>query len=213
MCFNAPVSFLTFFVGMYIAYEIWNRPKEKAYEKKYDYWNALFIVSFISMQFAEGLAWLNYDIARYLVIYIVSLQPVIQSLGNAYFNNQPFFYIPVIIGLILFGIVKIPDKIGVGPNGHLDWFVNFDNKLYYTIYFIFYFTFMLVPLFWQQPLSRYSPLIIYGVGTLIWTLYNYMETNEFSSMWCFLAIGYAFLAYYLNKNNQKENEQKQNQNQ
>ncbi len=204
MCFNAPVSFLTFFVGMCIAYEIWNRPKEKTYEKKYDYWNALFIVSFISMQFAEGLAWLNYDIARYLVIYIVSLQPVIQSLGNAYFNNQPLFYIPVIIGLILFGIVKIPDKIGVGPNGHLDWFVNFDNKLYYTIYFIFYFTFMLVPLFWQQPLSRYSPLIIYGVGTLIWTLYNYMETNEFSSMWCFLAIGYAFLAYFVNMKSNEE---------
>ena len=194
---------------MYIAYEIWNRPSEKTYQKNYDYWNALFIVSFISRQFAEGLAWLNYDIARYLVIYIVSLQPVIQSLGNAYFNNQPLFYIPVIIGLILLGIVKIPDKIGVGANGHLDWFVTFDNKLHYIIYFIFYFTFMLVPLFWQQPLSRYSPLIIYGVVTLIWTLYNYMETNEFSSMWCFLAIGYAFLAYYLNKNNQKENEQNQ----
>ena len=53
MCYNAPVSFITFFVGIYIAYEIWNRPNEKVYNKKYDYWNALFIISFISMQFAE----------------------------------------------------------------------------------------------------------------------------------------------------------------
>lgn len=199
MCYNAPVSFTTFVIGIYIAYEIWVRNAKDAYNKNYDYWNALFVVSFISMQFAEGLAWLNYDIARYLIVYIVTLQPIIQSFGNAYFNGQKIFYIPVLIGILFILLIRVPENIGVGPNGHLDWSLRFDNIWSYSLYFIFYYGFMLIPLFWQIPITRFYPLIIYGVGTLLWTNYNYKATGEFSSMWCFLAIGYAILAFYLNR--------------
>jgi hypothetical protein len=198
MCFNAPVSFITFFVGMYIAYELWSRKKEEAYEKKYDYWNSLFVVSFILMQLAEGFAWLGYDLAKYFIIFIVGLQPIVQSFGNAYFNGQPLFYIPVIIGFMLLSVLRVQEKIGVGLNGHLNWFLNFDNKMWYFIYFAYYFTFMTVPLFWQVPLNRYSILAVYGILTLLWSVYNYQLSGEFSSMWCFLAIGYAILAYIVN---------------
>jgi len=199
MCYSARISFTTFFIGIYIAYEIWTRDASRVFNKNYDFWNALFILSFISMQFAEGLAWLNYDIARYLVVYIVALQPVIQSFGNAYFNNQPIFYIPVIIGFLMMFLIRPPGKIGVGPNGHLDWFVRFDNNWSYVFYFLFYYSFMAIPLLWQKPIQRFSPLLIYGILILIYSIYNYRETGEFSSMWCFLAIGYAILAYLLNR--------------
>jgi hypothetical protein len=198
MCYNAPVSFTTFFVGMYIAYELWSRKKEEAYEKKYDYWNSLFVVSFILMQLAEGFAWLGYDIAKYFIIYIVGLQPIVQSFGNAYFNGQPLFYIPVIIGFLLLSFVRNPEKISAGINGHLNWSVKFDNVFIALLCLSYYFIFISLPMLWQVPLKRYIILGIYGVLTLLWSLYNYQISGEFSSMWCFLAIGYAILAYIVN---------------
>lgn len=205
MCFNAPVSFLTFFVGMYIAFEIWYRPKEKAYQKNYDYWNALFIVSFILVQLGEGFIWLGYDIFRYFLVFIVGIQPIVQSFGNAYFNNKPIFYIPVIIGLLFLFILRAPKNIGTGINGHLDWEIKHINIYFLILYGIYYFTFMSLPLLWQVPYNRFLVLFIYGVSTAIWSFYNYHLTGEFSSMWCYLAIGYAFLAYFLNmKSNQED---------
>ena len=150
------------------------------------------------MQLAEGFVWLGYDIAKYFIIYIVGLQPIVQSFGNAYFNEQPLFYIPVIIGFMLLSVLRVQDKIGVGINGHLSWFLNFDNKVWYFIYFAYYFTFMNIPLFWQIPLKRYSILAVYGILTFLWSVYNYKLSGECSSMWCFLAIGYAVLAYIVN---------------
>ena len=209
MCYNAPISFITLFVGLYIAYEIWNRPSEKAYKKNYDYWNALFIANFILIQLAEGLAWLDFDISRYLLLYIVAFQPIIQSFGNAYFNNQPLFYIPVIIGLLYIPFFRVIDKITKGVGGHLVWNVNHINKYLMILYGVYYFTYMSLPLLWQVPLQRYSILIVYGLLTLTWSLYNYNLSGEFTSMWCFLGIGYAFLAYIVNmKSPEKDQDHK-----
>lgn len=198
MCYNAPISFLTFFVGMYIAYEIWNRPKDKAFHKNYDYWNALFIVSFIFVQLGEGFIWLGYEIFRYFLVFIVALQPIVQSFGNAYFNGKSIFYIPVIIGLLFLFILRAPKNIGKGMNGHLDWGIEHIHVYFIILYGIYYFTFMCLPLLWQVPHKRFLVLFIYGVTTCLWSFYNYNYSGEFSSMWCYLAMGYAFLAYIVN---------------
>lgn len=206
MCFNAPVSFITFLTGIYIAYEIWSRQADEAYQKNYDYWNALFIVSFILVQLWEGFIWLGFDLAKYFLVLTIGLQPIVQSFGNAYFNGQPLFYIPTIIGLLFLLFFSVPEKMGKGINGHLNWQMNTDkNTFFYLLFGVFYFVFMSIPLIWQVPFSRYGILVVYGVITLIWSFYNFNSSGEFSSMWCFLAIGYAFLAYLVNKKTVNDN--------
>ena len=93
MCYNAPISFFTFFVGIIISYLIWNRDSSEVYNKNYDYWNSLFILSFIVMQLAEGFTWLGYN-CNLIFLIIICSQAIKQCFGNAYFNKiKEFYYI------------------------------------------------------------------------------------------------------------------------
>jgi cytochrome b561 len=151
------------------------------------------------MQLLEGFIWLGYDWVRILIPVLIALQPIVQSFGNAYFNRQPVFYIPVIIGFLVMAFIRVPKKIDVGPNGHLDWNMRFSSHMAFVFFYLFYYAFMTIPLLWQRPFSRFGALPVFGAVILIWSLYNYNDSGEFSSMWCFLAIGYAFIAYEVNK--------------
>jgi len=136
----------------------------------------------------------------------VGIQPIVQSFGNAYFNDKSLFNIPVILGLLFLLLLRFPKKIGKGINGQLNWEINHINMYFIFLYGIYYFIFMSLPLLWQVPYNRFLPLFLYGLLTCIWSYYNYILSGEFSSMWCYLAIGYAFLAYFVNMKSTLKNQ-------
>jgi len=88
----------------------------------------------------------------------VGIQPIVQSFGNAYFNDKSLFNIPVILGLLFLLLLRFPKKIGKGINGQLNWEINHINMYFIFLYGIYYFIFMSLPLLWQVPYNRFLPL-------------------------------------------------------
>ena len=198
MCFNAPVSFGSYIFGMLMAVVVLLRPASSAYYKPYDYWSVLMIISYVTVQLGEGLLHIGKDIGRQVILYSIALQPVLFSLGAAYWGKTPFFYAPTLAGLLFLPFLGFKSKVGRGPNGYLDWVFKFPSRKTELAYVLYYFTFMFLPLFAMTPLTRFYPLIVYLAATLLYSLYNYSNTGEWSTMWCFLAIGFSALAYYVN---------------
>lgn len=199
MCYNAPVSFGSYFFGLVIATTIYLRNPATAFFRPYDYWNLLTILSYITVQLGEGLLHLEHLWGRWIILYSIALQPVVNSFGAAYWGKSPIFYIPFVIGLLFIPFLSIKGDITRGPNGYLDWIFKFPGKTFTIIYAIYYFTFMFLPLTQMKPITRFYPLIIYLAITLLISLYNYGRSGEWSSMWCFMAIGYSVLCYYSNQ--------------
>lgn len=199
MCFNAPVSFGSYIFGIVMTVVILLRPSSSAYFKPYDYWNAIVILSYITVQLGEGLLHIGKDIGKWVILYSVALQPVVMSFGAAYWGKSPLFYIPTVVGLMFLPMLSMKNRVSRGPNGYLDWVFKFPSSRLMTVYSIYYFTFMFLPLLVMTPFSRFYPLVIYLAATLLYSLYNYSNTGEWSTMWCFLAIGYSALCYVLNR--------------
>ena len=105
---------------------------------------------------------------------------------------------PYTRGFDVLPLLGFKNKVGRGPNGYLDWVFKFSSKNVEALYSLYYFTFMFLPLFVMTPLTRFYPLIVYLAATLLYSIYNYSKSGERSSMWCFLAIGYSALCYYVN---------------
>ena len=198
MCFNAPVSFGSYIFGMLMAAVVLLRPASSAYYKPYDYWSVLMIISYVTVQLGEGLLHIGKDIGRQVILYSIALQPVVLSFGAAYWGKKSWFYAPTLAGLMFLPLLGFKNKVGRGPNGYLDWVFKFSSKNVEVLYSLYYFTFMFLPLFAMTPLTRFYPLIVYLAATLLYSIYNYSKSGEWSSMWCFLAIGYSALCYYVN---------------
>lgn len=218
MCHNSNVSIFSFIIGILLVFIIFTRNEQKSINKKYDYWNILFILSFITVQLGEFFIWKGLDnnndkklinIGLCIISFCVLMQPIIQSFGNAYFNDIKIFYIPVIIGLYFLFYINIKKTITIGPNHHLIWSFNDDNFNLITSFRIYYIIFIALGLLWMKPIKKFIWLYIYGIIILLISYYNYYKTNEDNSMWCFYSLGYAFLAYFLNKkyisNNMSDN--------
>ena len=160
MCYNAPISFFTFFVGIIISYLIWNRDSSEVYNKNYDYWNSLFILSFIVMQLAEGFTWLGYN-CNLIFLIIICSQAIMQCFGNAYFNKIKEFYYIIFIFILTFPFVGKPKSIVVGENKHLAWVLDFKGSFLIEItWTILYLSMLFIPLLWQKdlPLSNFCVL-------------------------------------------------------
>lgn len=199
MCYNAPVSFSTFFIGISIAIYLYQRNLPN------DRWNAMFITSFIFIQLIEGFIWINNfktnNIIPYLILITLICQPLSQIYGllqQKYISNKTkiFFKYAFIIGFILSATALIslsPQKTKTGPCGHIDWNLKFNNKIIQYIYFSFYLIFLGLPLIFMKPYYKGITLLSYGIFSFIAILIIY-SAKEFSSMWCFVAIIYAILA-------------------
>ena len=204
MCYSAPVSFITFILGILIAYHLYLRNRGS------DRWIAFFIISFIIMQFLEGIMWLYKDnglsvprFMSYLVLLTLAIQPLVQIGGLLNSNNnldknwEKIFRIGFGLILILTFInlfQLIPKSILVGKCGHLDWNLSFQNIDLWDLFLIIYFIFMGLPLLFMKPFNRGLILLSFGIlsAILIGSIYG---RKEFSSMWCFVAIIYGLLAF------------------
>lgn len=198
MCYNASSSYSSFIFSILLAYVIWMRDNVNVINKNYDYWNVLFMLSYIFVQLGEGMVWQGFDIGKYIILYSVLLQPIMQTFGNAYYNNQPHYYIYVFLGIIFLLLGKISKKIAIGPNHHLQWNILFNTKLVSILFILYYFIFTALPILEQKPRKNFKWLFILYIIALVYSLYSYINSNEWTSMWCFSAIIYSITAYYIN---------------
>lgn len=78
-------------------------------------------------------------------------------------------------------------KTTLGPNGHLshDWYPETSLSRLNALLII-------VP-FWLQG---YTSFALFVTLTALFSALNYYKSNEFSSMWCFFALGFWFLVIW-----------------
>lgn len=86
-----------------------------------------------------------------------------------------------------------------GSSGHIEWYMN-DGPLLGKWGWL-YLVGILVPLllifaYYMWADIEIAILIIYGILSAAYVMSNY-PPNAFSSMWCYLSIGFAFLAFFL----------------
>ena len=196
--------------------------------KQFDVGNAAFIISFTTIQLLEYYIWKSIDnnnksdneYYTRLVPLVLFIQPIVQT----YFswkitnNNLLFNLLIVYILIFLFTLTTINNfeyQSEVGENKHLIWYktkVNFSLPLYKTKTdktkvnpkektiviqrFIFGYIYLLglgIGLYFTQQYT----LLLYGILSFMYIWKNYPE-DEFSSMWCFVAIYYSILALMIN---------------
>ena len=176
--------------------------------KQFDVGNAAFIISFTTIQLLEYYIWKSIDnnnksdneYYTRLVPLVLFIQPIVQT----YFswkitnNNLLFNLLIVYILIFLFTLATINNfeyQSEVGKNKHLIWYktkVNTKEKTIVIQRFIFGYIYLLglgIGLYFTKQYI----LLLYGIISFIYIWKNYPE-DEFSSMWCFVAIFYSILA-------------------
>jgi len=207
MCWNSPISIVTFIIEVTICIYLFRR------NKNFDRMNSIFILSFSLIQLLEGFIWLGVsDKCEYngfvsLIPIALWLQPLAQSYGlyYVYKNNKDLGrlidvkYIPIILMFLymIFFVYSIfknkKSVVTIGEHKHLNWNCGqaiLDNSLMIFVYLFG----ILFPLF----LTKKWKLIFLGLITLIYSLYNYSRSKESSSFWCFLGLLYAIVAVFQN---------------
>jgi len=206
MCFNAPISFLTFVIGLVGSYGL-----IKYGNKKYKKENTVFGIFFIfiaSIQLMDFLLWIDIknkiginhlttiigpllNVGQPLILYLIKYfyyKPEINLTNTFYiyaiFNI--FYFIYLITMYSKFLLSKSGSLVTSTSNGHLSWpWIPYANSKLYLIVLalnIFYLT--------NFTYSLISFIIVYLFFTLSYYLFFY-NTGE---LWCFFG---AFIPFIL----------------
>jgi hypothetical protein len=195
MCWNAAVSLQTFMIGIIgILY---------AYINKYPFVELLFFFSFTLMQLIEYYIWIyinNRSINKLLsiaTILLIGIQPIISILTiyrtyNTISKYLLFVYILAAVITIMYIDLEI-FKTYRGKNGHLVWGWLTKDKIN-IINVILYFVCLFLPLL----LSGKYELLIFGLSTLVISLYYYIKYDTWGSMWCWLVNFWVMIVVIIN---------------
>lgn len=164
-------------------------------------WHITFVATFSMIQLAEYYIWCSLyaddkEANRYWTATIPTLlwlQPLVQTIGylttdnittiNQMYITLAFIFFYVVNILVTFVQRNHKQIISqVGPNGHLVWTPGRVHSLFSGIAYMLG---MFVPLL----MAREYLLLAYGTLSFIYSRVVY-PIEEFSSMWCFIAIGY-----------------------
>ena len=198
MCYSAPASFTALIISVGIAIWLWNR------NRKYDRWNALFIISFAMIQLWEGLIWMGYDSSVMVSLILLTLltQPLAQSYGGWKTLHNPslewMFYGYVM--LLIYGFYLVSTRghySSVGKHGHLKWNSFTSEKrsgLFPGMIGIVYLIGLFLPLLfaWREM----WPLLIVGGLTAYYSMIS-SSSGEFGSKWCYFAVIYSITAIFI----------------
>ena len=207
MCFSIESSLSAWATANVISVYLYCR------NKNYDRWNAGFISTFTTIQLLEGGVWYSLenkkkslnDLLTRLILIALLLQPLVQTYLGYTHTKSAFLGILsyIFIGMLVWGLLRVCKSpkgsfsSSVGPKGHLVWnstessnFIGGKNEVLSKIIPIFYFIGISLPLFFMKN-HKGLPLLIVGIGTAAYSLL-YASGKEFSSMWCFTAVLYAF---------------------
>lgn len=204
MCFDPNSSLLAWVISYSIAYYLFYR------NRRYDRWNAAFIIVFSLIQLLEAGLWTTVyddnaamnDLLTRMVLIVLLLQPLVQSYMGATYTKAQVLYVLAFIYflLLIWGVYRIavskPGQFNttVGPNGHLVWN---DGKggMFNGWSGILYLAGLFVPLFFMDK-SAWIPLVSVAAITAGWSWYS-TKGLEFSSFWCVSAVSYAIVALFV----------------
>ena len=211
MCFSAEASLTAYILGSIASLYLLIKGD------KYDKHIGLFSLTFIQMQLAEFLMWIDQDcnknINHYATIfaeYILILQPLSIIVGAILFkttnisNNLLYLFLLIfIISLINYSIRVAYNKIKLCSksinNGYLEWDV---IKEYSLFNYIIYFSFMF--LIWPFVKNKKGLIVlIFSMLSLLFGLNNNYKFNfaEWESKWCFFGVLMPFLIIIYNNIN------------
>ena len=214
MCFSAEASLTSYVLGSIASLYLLIKGD------KYDKHIGLFSLTFIQMQLAEFLMWIDQDcnknINHYATIfaeYILILQPLSIILGALLFKttNIPknLLYLFLLISIICLinyskGVVYNKRKLCSKSidNSYLEWDI---IKEYDLISYIIYFIFMF--LIWPFVKNKKGLIVlIFGMLSLLFGLNNNYKFNfaQWESKWCFFAVLLPFLIIIYNYINKKK---------
>jgi len=212
MCWNAPVSIITWVTSIIGAGLLIKRGTRT------DIWNALFVLTFSSIQLLEFFMWIDQScsginqIATKIALVVLWLQPLSQCIGWLYASNDKKYVNYILIPIVTYSLCALYTMIRVIKAGDtcskpakcfsLHWNFNKASSLSPTTgnwkACILYGIGMLGPLFFQKPITRRVTLIIVNVvSLLLLCLYYWPKGESVSSMWCFTSNVYVWLAYFI----------------
>ena len=211
MCFSAEASLTAYILGSIASLYLLIKGD------KYDKHIGLYSLTFIQMQFAEFLMWIdqncNKNINHYATIfaeYIIILQPLSIILGALLFKTTNISNNLLYIFLLIFIIWLINYSKNVAynkrklcsksiNNGYLEWDIIKEYNLFgYSIYFIFVF------LIWPFVKNKKGLIVlIFSMLSLLFGLNNNYKFNfaQWESKWCFFGVLLPFLIIIYNKIN------------
>jgi hypothetical protein len=86
-----------------------------------------------------------------------------------------------------------------GPSGHIEWYMNDGSLLgkWGWLYLVgLFLPLCLIFAYYAWADISIAILILYGILSAMYVVANY-PSSAFSSMWCYLSVGFAFLAWVL----------------
>ena len=214
MCFSAEASITAYIFGSIASLYLLIKGD------KYDKHIGLFSLTFIQMQLAEFLMWIDQDCNKYInhyatifAEYILILQPLSIILGAILFkttnipNNLLYFLVLcyVIYLLVLsIGIIYNKRKLCSKTinNGYLEW--DNINETYLFNNFIYFIYFILMFLIWPFVKNKKGLIVfIFGILSLLFGLNNNYEFNfaQWESKWCFFGVLLPFIIIIYNNIN------------
>jgi len=203
MCFNAPVSLITYIIGS--VFSILLIIRNKNYERPI----GLFLLFVVQMQILEYILWKNQEcnkinkITTNLAAYFNNLQPFVLYIIIVYFwgyNNIHilihiimFLYLVICIVYTNHGLKNINCTLADCPKSiHLYW--KWNEADYSTLFYIFYFIVSFILLFeYIKPLWVSYVFLI----TLILSYIIYYKVKSVGTIWCFFAAICPVVFYYL----------------
>ena len=212
MCWNAPVSLITWVTSIIGCILLIRRGK------KVDIWNAMFALTFGSMQLWEFFMWIDTkckglnQTATKIALFSLWAQPLLNCIGWFLYSENKFILIPIVIYSLILLITSINIGLSKGNwcskpsrkcGGSLLWAFQKKNKLISnwnnlrTINFgvFLYMCGLIIPLFFQKPIWKGCVLV--GVNLLSLILVSLFYSSKFSSMWCWTVNIYVWVAYGL----------------
>ena len=185
MCWSAEASLNTYLFALFAA--------TTAYVNGYNWRILLYALVFSTMQLAEWGIWSNLKDKSGNEAWSKFAYAVILAEGIVSINVLPSASART-LGFLLYGLflalTELPSfstknwQTSVGPNGHLQ-----HKWLSEQPFGFIMLAFLIVPLF----LAGEWLLATVNLVGMLFAAYNYYNTSEFSSMWCFVAISFWFV--------------------
>lgn len=181
MCWSWQVSLATFSVCSLSVYQWF----QNGFISGKD---ALFWMSFISMQFVETLLWWSIN------WHIPWLNTLGSGLGAAIILSQPlasinripqpenwtrFYLLAILVFIVLGGFKDLELRSRVSKRGHLLWLWLTQNPIAIATWVFF----LLAPLL----VNKYAISFTAGFATFVISLYFYARDGTWASIWCWLA--------------------------
>lgn len=208
MCYDTVSSLTAWTIANCISILLYTR------NRNYDRWNAAFISTFTTIQLLEAGVWAggNDEFLVQMMLVVLLMQPLVQStMGYVFTRSDILLFMSIMyFGILLWGIWRLAfSRKGQfsatrGESGHMIWIdkavangqegssmLGGTGVLRHIIPLL-YLGGLFVPLLFMKE-HRGIPLLAVGICTATYSMLT-AGKDEFSTMWCFYSVIYAFAA-------------------